>query len=296
MPSILDKIVAAKREELAEAMQSVPLSAVQQAASEQAPAISLADALSTGGIRLISEVKKASPSRGLLSPDFDPVRLAGTYVANGAAAVSCLTDPRFQGELAHLSAIKQSGASGGAPVLRKDFILNPYQVCEARAAGADAILLIVAILEPPQLKELLETAQSLGMQCLVEVHDEHELETAVQSGAEIIGINNRDLHTFTTDLAVTQRLAPMVPAGNVLVSESGIFTQDDLLRLQQARVNAVLVGEAIVTAPDIAGKVRELSGQPIVEESKAGTPHQSPTAVGSKAGALNQSPPPEGEG
>ena len=167
-----------------------------------------------GGIRLIAEVKKASPSRGLLSPDFDPVRLAGTYVANGAAAVSCLTDPRFQGELAHLSAIKKSGASGGAPVLRKDFIFDPYQVYEARAAGADAILLIVAILElcaapgtcwrPPT---------SLGMQCLVEVHDEGELETAVDSGAGIIGINNRDLHTFTTDLAVTVRLAPLVPKG-----------------------------------------------------------------------------------
>ena len=261
IPSILDKIVTAKREELAAARQASPFAAVRQAASQQPRPLSLADALSGDGIRLIAEVKKASPSRGLLSPDFDPVRLAGTYVANGAAAVSCLTDPRFQGELAHLSAIKQTGASADAPVLRKDFIFDPYQVYEARAAGADGILLIVAILEPALLKELLDTAQSLGMECLVETHDESELETAVDAGAEIIGINNRDLHTFTTDLAVTQRLAPQVPSRKVVVSESGIFTPDDLHLLGSFGVNAVLVGEALVTAPDVGAKVRELSGQ-----------------------------------
>ena len=260
MPSILDKIVAAKREELAEAKRAAPLADVERQASEQPWPLSLYDALAGREIRLIAEVKKASPSRGLLSPDFDPVRLAQTYAANGAAAVSCLTDPRFQGELAHLSAIKESGASGSAPVLRKDFIFDPYQVYEARAAGADGILLIVAILEPSQLKDLLETAQSLGMQCLIETHDESELETAVAAGAEIIGINNRDLHTFTTDLAVTQRLAPMVPRDKVLVSESGIFSQDDLRLLEGVGVNAVLVGEALVTAPDVGAKVRELSG------------------------------------
>ena len=261
MPSILDKIVTAKREELAAAQRAAPLADVQRTAEEQPHPLNLSGALTGGGIQLIAEVKKASPSRGLLSPDFDPVRLAETYVANGAAAVSCLTDPRFQGELAHLSAIKKSRASARAPVLRKDFIFDPYQVYEARAAGADGILLIVAILEPTQLKELLETAQSLGMQCLVEVHDENELETASKAGAGIIGINNRDLHTFTTDLAMTQRLAPMVPRDKVLVSESGIFTRDDLHLLNRVHVNAVLVGEALVTAPDIAAKVRELSGQ-----------------------------------
>ena len=261
MPSILDKIVAAKREELADAKRAAPLSAVEQSAAKQARPLDLSGSLTGDGIRLIAEVKKASPSRGLLSPDFDPVRLADTYVANGAAAVSCLTDPRFQGELAHLSAIKQSGASGSAPVLRKDFIFDPYQVYEARAAGADGILLIAAILEPALLKELLDTAQSLGMQCLVEVHDDSELEAAVEAGAEIIGINNRDLHTFTTDLAVTQRLAPLVPPGKALVSESGIFTRDDLRLLSGVGVNAALVGEALVTAPDVAAKVRELSGQ-----------------------------------
>lgn len=261
MPSILDKIVAAKHEELADALRTAPLTAVQQAVAERPRPLSLSAALSGDGISLIAEVKKASPSRGLLSPDFDPVRLAGTYVDNGAAAVSCLTDPRFQGELNHLSDIKQGGVSGSAPVLRKDFIFDHYQVYEARAAGADGILLIVAILEPQLLKELLETAQSLGMQCLVEVHDEGELETAVDAGAEIVGINNRDLHTFNTDLSVTQRLAPQVPSDKVVVSESGIFTRDDLALLDRVGVNAVLVGEAIVTAPDVAAKVRELSGQ-----------------------------------
>ena len=270
MPSILDKIVAAKREELAEAKAAVSLAQLERAAAERPSPLSLADALRGGEIRLIAEVKKASPSRGLLSPDFDPVRLAHTYVANGAAAVSCLTDPRFQGELAHLSAIKQSGASANAPVLRKDFIFDPYQVHEARAAGADGILLIIAILAPSQLRELLEIAKSLMMQCLVEVHDEGELETAVDAGAEIIGINNRDLHTFTTDLAVTQRIAPLVSGGKVVVSESGIFTGDDLGLLRQSGVNAVLVGEALVTAPDTGAKVRELSGQP--EPSKSPLP------------------------
>ena len=261
MPSILDKIVAAKRVALAEAIRVAPRTNVEQAAAEQPRPLDLYSALMGDSVRLIAEVKQASPSRGLLSPNFDPVRLAETYVANGAAAVSCLTDSHFQGELAHLSAIKRSGASAGPPVLRKDFIFDPYQVYEARAAGADGILLIVAILEPSKLQELLEIARSLGMQCLVEVHDESELETAVDAGADIIGINNRDLHTFTTDLAVTQRLAPMVPSGKVVVSESGIFTRDDLRLLGLARVNAVLVGEALVTAPDIAAKVRALSGQ-----------------------------------
>ena len=270
MPSILDKIVAAKSEELADAKAVASLPDLEKAAAEQPAALDLSAALTGNGIKLIAEVKKASPSRGLLSPDFDPVRLAGTYVANGAAAVSCLTDARFQGELAHLSAIKQSGASRLAPVLRKDFIFDPYQVCEARSAGADAILLIVAILETAQLRDLLETARSLGMQCLVEVHDETELETALGTGAEIFGINNRDLHTFATDLAVTQRLAPLVPNGKVVVSESGIFTRDDLQLLDRSGVNAVLVGEALVTAPDIAAKVRELSGQP--EPAKSALP------------------------
>ena len=263
MPSILDEIVAAKRLELVEQKKQVSQASLEAAAAAQSRPFNLSGALLSGGVRLIAEVKKASPSRGLLSPDFDPVRLAETYVNNGAAAVSCLTDLRFQGELDHLAQIKRTGASQRAPVLRKDFIFDDYQVHEARAAGADGILLVVAILQPDQLKSLLETAQGLWMQGLVEVHDEDELQIAVDVGAEIIGINNRDLHTFTTDLSVTERLAPLVPRGKVIVSESGIFTRDDLCRLNQVRVNAALVGEALVTAPDVAAKVRELSGQRI---------------------------------
>jgi indole-3-glycerol phosphate synthase len=194
-------------------------------------------------------------------PDFDHLKLAETYAANGAAAISCLTDLRFQGELSFLQQIKETGASQRAPVIRKDFLFDPYQVVETRAAGADAMLFIVAILEPAQLKELLDAAQAHWMQCLVEVHDEAELETAVDVGAEIIGINNRDLRTFSTDLSVTERIAPLVPRGKQIVSESGIFTRDHLRQMNKVRVNAVLVGEALVAAPDVGEKVRELTGQ-----------------------------------
>ena len=261
MPNILDEIVTAKRSELAESKAQVSLADLEATAADQPRPLNLSGALLGGGVRLIAEVKKASPSRGLLMPDFNHLKLAETYASNGAAAISCLTDPRFQGELAHLREIKSESASLRAPVMRKDFIFDPYQIAETRAAGADAMLLIVAILEPTQLKELMTAAQEYWMQCLVEVHDEAELETAVEAGAEIVGINNRDLRTFTTDLAVTERLAPLVPRGKQVVSESGIFTRDHLRQMNRVRVNAVLVGEALATAPDVGEKVRELTGQ-----------------------------------
>ena len=263
MPNILDEIVAEKREELASQRRVAPLDSLKERISEQPGALSLGNALGGGGVRLMAEVKKASPSRGLLSPDFDPVWLAGAYIDNGASAVSVLTDLRFQGEPDHLARIKQSGVSGNAPVLRKDFLFDPYQVYEARAIGADAILLIVSILDPVQLKDLLELALELGMQSLVEIHDESELEVAVDAGAPIIGINNRDLRTFVTDLAVSRGLAPLVPKDKVTVSESGINTPQDLRDLSDCGVNAVLVGEALVTAPDVASKVRELAAMTI---------------------------------
>ena len=261
MPNILDEIVAAKRIELADSKKQISVAELESAAADQPRPLNLSGALLGGGVRLIAEVKKASPSRGLLMPDFDHLKLAETYAANGAAAISCLTDLRFQGELSFLQQIKETGASQRAPVIRKDFIFDPYQAVETRAAGADAMLLIVAILEPAQLKELLDAAQAHWMQCLVEVHDEAELKTAVDVGAEIIGINNRDLRTFTTDLSVTERIAPLVPRGKQIVSESGIFTRDHLRQMNKVRVNAVLVGEALVTAPDVGEKVRELTGQ-----------------------------------
>ena len=267
MPNILDEIVAAKRDELAEQMQSASLANLKyQSANWKAP-LSLASALQGDEVRLIAEVKKASPSRGLLCPNFDPIELAQTYAGNGATAISVLTDPRFQGEPAHLSEIKESGSSGLAPVLRKDFIFDPYQVYQARAMGADAFLLIVAILNADQLAYLLELGRDLGMDALVEIHDQGELETALDAGAEIIGINNRDLRTFETDLATTEGLAPHIPGDKVIVSESGIFTPEHLQRLGTLGVNAVLVGEALVTAPDTAAKVRELAA-PVAAASR----------------------------
>jgi indole-3-glycerol phosphate synthase len=259
MPNILDEIVAAKQEELAAVKAAAPLAVVQERIAGRSAPLSLAGALRGGEVRLIAEVKKASPSRGLLCPDFDPVRLAATYADNGASAISVLTDPRFQGEPEHLSVIKESGVSASAPVLRKDFIFEPYQVYEARAMGADAYLLIVAILSASQLGELLALGQELGMDALVEIHDSEELQTALDARAEIVGINNRDLRTFNTDLATTEGLVPLVPGDKVIVSESGIFTPDHLQRLGRLGVNAVLVGEALVTAPDTAAKVRELT-------------------------------------
>ena len=261
MPNILDKIVAAKREELARQKGAIPLADLEERIACQAASLDLAGVLRGGGVRLIAEVKKASPSRGLLCPDFDPVRLAGIYASNGAAAISVLTDPRFEGEPDHLAQIKESGVSQRLPVLRKDFIFDPYQVYEARAMGADALLLIVAILTPQQIRELLHLALRFWMQCLVEVHDRQELQIALDAGAEIIGINNRDLRTFKTDLRVTEQLAPLVPRGKIIVSESGINQRNDLVRLKDMGVNAALVGEALVTAPDTGAKVREMTGQ-----------------------------------
>ena len=262
MPNILDDIITAKRRELALQKEEVPLAELERrVASQQAP-LDLAGALRGKDVRLIAEVKKASPSQGLLCPDFDPVRLAGTYAENGAAAISVLTDPRFQGELDHIVQIKDAGVTYGTPVLRKDFIFDRYQLYEARAAGADALLLIVAVLSPAQLKELHDESLRLGMQCLVEVHDEVELAVALEAGARIVGVNNRDLTTFSTDLAVTRRLAPQIPGDKVIVSESGISSLDHLRQLAQVSVHAVLVGEALVTAPDVGQKVRELAGHP----------------------------------
>ena len=263
MPNILDEIITAKRPELALQKEMVPLAELEHRVAGQPAALDLAGALRGEGVSLIAEVKKASPSRGLLCPDFDPVRLAGTYAENGAAAISVLTDPRFQGELDHIVQIKEAGVTHGTPVLRKDFIFDRYQLYEARAAGADALLLIVAVLAPVQLMELHEESLSLGMQCLVEIHDERELVVALEAGAQIVGVNNRDLTTFTTDLGVTHRLASQIPRDKIIVSESGISSQDHIRQMAQVSVHAVLVGEALVTAPDVGEKVRELAGGPI---------------------------------
>jgi indole-3-glycerol phosphate synthase len=278
--TFLTKILDHKRTEVARQALKVPLAQLQ-ATIAAAPAPRAFDAAlrRPGQIALIAEVKKASPSKGVLVENFDPLALARTYAENGAAAISVLTDVRFfQGSLQYLQGIRNlgdrywvSGVRQAAlppatqhpiPVLRKDFILDAYQVYEARAYGADALLLIVAALEDTALAELLALTHALGMQALVEVHDEAELDRALALGAMLVGVNNRDLHTFVTSLETTRRLAARLPAKDrpLLISESGIATAADLARVREWGVDAVLVGEALVTAADVAGRVRELAG------------------------------------
>ncbi|BDG60635.1 indole-3-glycerol phosphate synthase TrpC [Caldinitratiruptor microaerophilus] len=261
---ILDRILAAKAEEVAAARARRPLSAVEEAARAAPPPRDFAGALRPRAslpVAVIAEVKKASPSRGVLRADFDPVAIARGYQAGGAAAVSVLTDgPFFQGSLDHLRAVRQAV---GVPLLRKDFLLEPYQVYEARAAGADAVLLIVAARpDAGWLREMQAVAAGLGMAALVEVHTAAELELALAAGARVVGINNRDLRTFETRLEVTLNLAPAVPPDVTLVSESGIRGPADCRRLAEAGVHAVLVGEHLVREPDPGAALRSwLAGE-----------------------------------
>lgn len=261
---ILDEIVAHKRLEVAERQQAVPLAALRATAADAWPTRDFAEALDQPGVSLIAELKKASPSKGLLRADFDPLALAEVYATNGARALSVLTDEKFfQGSLDYLRSIRAAQTAGdqpAVPLLRKDFIIHPYQVWEARANGADALLLIVACLGQDELTDLLGQTHDLDMAALVEVHDEAEVERALAAGARVVGVNNRDLRTFRVDVGTTHRLRPLVPPGTILVAESGIHSAADVAALAQVGVDAVLVGEAIVTAPDTATKVRELSG------------------------------------
>jgi len=214
-----------------------------------------ANALAAPGIALIAEVKKASPSRGLIRADFHPAAIARDYAAEGAAAISVLTDaPHFQGKLAYLDEVR---AACPCPLLRKDFIIHPAQIYEA-VGRADAVLLIVAALARQELAELLVTATQCGLDTLVEVHDEAELEIALEVGAPVIGINNRDLHTFTIDLQTTFRLRPRIPDDRLIVSESGIRSAEQVRKLEDAGVDAILVGEALMAQADIRGAVRQL--------------------------------------
>jgi len=253
---ILEEIVAAKRQELVRSQAELPLPELEKRILQQAPALDFGKALRGEGVSVIAEVKKASPSKGLLCPNFDPVALAQTYAASGASAVSVLTEADyFQGSLKDLASIKQKVQ---IPLLRKDFLFDVYQIYESRAFGADAVLLITTILTDKELQKFLSLAHELGMQCLVEVHDRPELERALQSGAKIIGINNRNLHTFSVDITTTERLIPLVPRDRIVVSESGIRGREDVQRLREWGVDAILVGEALVTAEDVAAKLREL--------------------------------------
>ena len=258
--TILDRIVADKRAELAVARAGTPLADVKARAAEAPVLRPFVRALQTPRIALIAEVKKASPSRGVLRRNFDPVALARRYAAGGASAISVLTEEKhFQGSLADLAAVR-AALPDGPPLLRKDFLFEPYQVYEARLNGADALLLIVAILPQPLLSELIALGQSLGMAALVEVHDQPEMERALKANAGLIGINNRDLRTFEVDITTSERLRPLAPAETTVIAESGIFTREDMLRLERCGVQAALIGEALVTAPDPEAKVRELLG------------------------------------
>jgi indole-3-glycerol phosphate synthase len=247
---------------LAIAKAAVPAAELERRSAAWPPVRDFAAALrQSGQIAIIAEVKKASPSAGVIRPDFDPVAIAQVYAAHGAAAISVLTDREyFQGRLEYLTAIKNVVS---LPVLRKDFIIDHYQLLEARAAGADAALLIAECLPGEQLATLQQYATDLGLQTLVELHDAEQLPRVLACGATIIGINNRDLRTFVTRLDHTRELLPHIPADRLVVSESGIRTHADLVSLQAAGVQAVLVGESLMRAPDIGAALDSLRGGPL---------------------------------
>jgi indole-3-glycerol phosphate synthase len=256
---ILDKVVADVSFELLKKKGRVPLDEMKKKALAQPAALDFSAALRGDSIRLIAEVKKASPSRGTIRQDFNPLDIARIFNNNGAAAISVLTEPKyFLGSIDYLRDIKKALAGKPLPLLRKDFIIDPYQIYEARAYGADCVLLIAAILTPQKLAELLQLSRLIGMMNLVEVHHEAELDTALESGASIIGINNRDLNTFNVDLKTTSRLRPLIPPGRIVVSESGIRSRRDMEQLEEWGINAALIGEAFMSAPDIAAKMKEL--------------------------------------
>ncbi len=259
--SILDKILTHKVTEIESRSEKAPLDTLQIMVRRVSKPVDFAGALrrDDGQVALIAEVKKASPSKGVLIEDFEPVEIARTYADNGASAVSVLTDEKFfQG---HLSYLEQINEHVEIPTLRKDFIIDPYQVYEARIARADAVLLIVAALSDTQLRDLHALIEDLNMAALVEVHNEDELERALNIGATLIGINNRDLKTFEVNLATTQRLAEHVPPDVTLVAESGITSAADVRQMGASGAHAVLVGESLVTAADIAATTQRLSLQ-----------------------------------
>lgn len=259
MANILDRIVASKRREVELARARLSEEELQALMAALPPTRDFPSALRhPGRVSIIAEVKKASPSAGVIREDFDPVAIARAYADAGANAISVLTDePFFQGRLSDLTAVKQAVP---CPVLRKDFLLEPYQLLEARWAGADAVLLIAEILPGQQLQRMHQQAHALGLHTLVELHDAQQLPRVLDCGASVIGINNRDLRTFHTRLEHTLELARLIPADRIIVSESGIQTAADLHRLAQAGVQAVLVGESLMKAPDPGAALTALRG------------------------------------
>jgi indole-3-glycerol phosphate synthase len=264
MASYLDRIRAYKLDDIARRKAARPAPAIEAAARAAPDPRPFAERLieaANGGWGLIAEIKKASPSKGLIRADFDPPALARAYTAGGATCLSVLTDaPSFQGEDAFLA---QARAACTLPCLRKDFLYDPWQVAESRALHADCILVIMAAVSDPQAAELEQAAREWRMDVLVEVHDRAELDRALRLASPLIGINNRDLRSFVTDLAVTERLAAAVPPGRTIVAESGIFRPDDLTRLAQSGARAFLVGEALMRQPDVEAATRALLAQPV---------------------------------
>ena len=261
MTTILDRIIAAKRQEIEQARAASSAAELERRAAAAPPPRDFRAALERGpDVQVIAEVKKASPSAGVMKADFDPAAVARLYERHGAACVSVLTDgPFFQGSLADLESVR---AAVDLPILRKDFILDRLQLLEARAAGADAVLLIAEVLDDAALARLLREAAELGLQALVELYDRDNLPRVLAAGARLVGVNNRDLRTFETRLEHTLELAAKMPAGVCLVSESGVRTRADVERLQAAGVRAVLVGETLMRAADVGAKLRELRGVP----------------------------------
>jgi len=258
---ILDRLVAHSRSALARRKAAVSEGALRERLPDLAPPLDLARHLREPGVSIIAEIKRASPSRGALNLDLDAAQLAQTYASGGAQAISVLTEEsRFGGSLADLDAVRGGLAAAGmhCPILRKDFIIDPYQLLEARVHGADAALLIAAALADADLAALLGEALALGLTPLIEVHDERELARVLPLGPPIVGINNRDLSDFIVDLAVPRRLRPLIPPGVVVVSESGISEPAQMRELRALEVDAALIGGALVTAPDPVGKLREL--------------------------------------
>ncbi len=260
MPTILDQIVATKRGEIDRAKAAMPEAELRARLADAPPARDFFGVLAAAGpIKLIAEVKKASPSAGVIRADFDPLAIARTYEARGAACISVLTDePYFQGRLEYLEQIR---ASVALPVLRKDFILDVYQLIEARAAGADAVLLIAECLDDCNLRKLFNAACELGMAPLVELYEPENLERVFDAGATLIGVNNRNLRTFEVDLEHAIRMRPRVPDECVLVAESGIKSADDVRRLEAAGVDAILVGESLMREADLGAAVDRLLGR-----------------------------------
>ncbi len=258
-PPILTRIVQARRAAVARAKTNLPRERLEELARDAPAPRDFRAAITNRGVALIAECKERSPSGGLLRPEYDPVDLARRYVANGAAAVSVLTEPEFFGGSAeHLRMVR---AAVDVPILCKDFVIDAYQLLSARAMGADAVLLIVGLLDDAELEGLQTAARAEGLQVVVEVHTETETERAVRSGATIIGINNRDLTRMQTDSSTTMKLRAAIPSDRTVISESGMFTRRDVESVRALGIDAILVGEALLRADDLDAKVRELAGK-----------------------------------